>query len=276
MSEDSKDHTNSFLTERRAKVCVLNKTKKPLGPGMVIHKYSNTHHNVLEFNGLAPNARSAEFEIKYHTGVGTTGYDWWLIGFQQDGRNCYTDPDNLRGFMDWLEAAASSLGAAVVGIVGGMVAGPAGGVALGLAADELIKAICSDEKTEGFKAHSLRSEDENRVTVLEVYDKELKFVSKSGNSTSGITKVRDDKIWSLIKEKSKEDSHQGGGINERTASVVVVNKTGQTITKIAVMHKYSEVHKDTPAIFQQLTNNQSSHDFSVHYHTGGVTTGVDW
>ncbi|MGQ0671302.1 MAG: hypothetical protein ACT4N2_00275 [Hyphomicrobium sp.] len=64
---------------------------------------------------------------------------------------------------------------------------------------------------------------------------------------------------------------------KRTASVVVINKSGLQIKEVFVRHKYSDEFKDSCTWQDALADKASTPNaMTVYYYTGWLTTGVDW
>lgn len=60
------------------------------------------------------------------------------------------------------------------------------------------------------------------------------------------------------------------------ASVVVVNKTGEAIHSLMLIHKYSNVYSNNFSIETNIVNGATSKTNVVTYNTGLFTTGQDW
>ncbi len=87
------------VTTRTAKVEVTNNTDKVISYLSVVHKYSNEHQSIFDYGGIPNGSSTTDFikkacytedmseisqdreecEIRYNTGFGTTGRDWWLV-----------------------------------------------------------------------------------------------------------------------------------------------------------------------------------------------------
>eukprot|EP01053_Blabericola_migrator_P001162 Blabericola_migrator_1__1161@NODE_129_length_13297_cov_112_007559_g114_i0_p5_GENE_NODE_129_length_13297_cov_112_007559_g114_i0NODE_129_length_13297_cov_112_007559_g114_i0_p5_ORF_typecomplete_len245_score29_03PUD1_2/PF18457_1/1_4e42_NODE_129_length_13297_cov_112_007559_g114_i087929526 len=64
-------------------------------------------------------------------------------------------------------------------------------------------------------------------------------------------------------------------VNKRTANACVFNKTAKPIYDVRLIHKYSSVYKDHKT-WPKIEANSCSDTTEVRYHTGFMTTGVDW
>lgn len=101
------------------------------------------------------------------------------------GRMYVTDPDNLRGFVDFLDKAAgpfAKLAATLSGVVAASDPEPfskaaAAAVAVTSAATAV---LCNGETTSGFKSFILRSEDEGSTIRIKITDKDVQYFAKSG------------------------------------------------------------------------------------------------
>lgn len=93
----------------------------------------------------------------------------------------YTDPDNFRDVMDFLET--------IPPIVGAVAATTSAVVALvASAAGSATSTLVSPGSTSGFKQHMLTSDDEGKVTTIILNgDNTVKFQSVSGDSTTGVS-----------------------------------------------------------------------------------------
>jgi len=211
-------------TKREAQIFVENKTGKEIEIVTVIHKYSDVYKNSMTWVEL-PNQVATKFPIKceYNTGAFTTGKDWWLVTFKFKGNDDIyaTSPNNLRSGFDAVEGAflkfdvvqryATVMGTclgATAGAVAGTAIAPGPGTAVmgatfgaignqagNAAGKELQKALMNGEKTEGFKQHILRKEDENKPTYIKIYLSAVTFESPSGKSET---------IWKKVSQvKSK-------------------------------------------------------------------------
>jgi hypothetical protein len=64
-------------------------------------------------------------------------------------------------------------------------------------------------------------------------------------------------------------------MTQNIAWVQIVNNTGEQISEVTVLHKYSDVYKDN-CIWDRLEAGQTSDGKTVNFNTGFGTTGVDW
>ncbi|EQL02804.1 hypothetical protein G6O67_005354 [Ophiocordyceps sinensis] len=144
-------------------------------------------------------------DVKYHTGFLTTGTDWWKLKWQteDDSTICWTEPQNGRAFIDFMEKEGVGLIKKVYiatttvtgGIVGSSLGGPpgtVGGAALGHGLGHVItqawNLLLGEHPTVGFKAHMLTDTDATFVTEVFIgADYTVTFRSISGISVTGVT-----------------------------------------------------------------------------------------
>ena len=194
----------SAKAERTAYVVVQNLTGKPIFAVNIAHKYSNDFKDALSWPALLQHGASTSPKpVRYYTGFGTTGQDWWSVNWATAGaagKMHYTDPNNFRGVVDSLELGAQisvPIIAATASAVAGTVctAGTAGGcgpaavagtVAAGAGATALTELMMNNESTEGFKKHVLRSSDSDATTIFKILPGSTKgtveIISNSGTS----------------------------------------------------------------------------------------------
>jgi hypothetical protein len=184
-------------TKRTAYVTVVNHTPYTLNGVGLLHKYSNVYADKCVWEKIPPGKESSRCQVSYNTGILTTGKDWWRIFGHSDRdpilhnslKEWYSDPDNFRGFFDWLDRAAPGIiGAAleVAGFVNPQLK-PVSAVAR-VVADAICGALLNDGKTAGYKQHILRKQDQGVVTRVYVQnDGHITLASPSGNSKTDIS-----------------------------------------------------------------------------------------
>ena len=179
-------------TRREAPVQVVNQTGRALEFVTVVHKYSDVYKSRKTWRRV-PNGATTDsnYRVRYNTGFGTSGKDWWLVvwGYQGDARVYFTAPNNFRDFIDGMEQAGQivlPVTIAAVSAVACMKCGPlaAAAAAAAFAAGEKIAlATMNNESTNGFKQHILRSEDSNGVVSIFLFGNgRVRIESKSGRS----------------------------------------------------------------------------------------------
>lgn len=188
-----------MVTHRKAKVRIENRTGQQLNSVSVGHKYSDDYKNEHTWEGpINTGSKTNEsMLVDYHTGVLTTGRDWWVVSWvTADGDVYLTNPTNFRGLIDFGEKVVSTvsgplaeLGTLLVAPL--LVADPSKISAVATASVAvtagLISTLCNSESTKGFKQHILRSEDAEEFTTIVIENDKVRFESKSGNSETGVT-----------------------------------------------------------------------------------------
>ncbi|WP_087019108.1 hypothetical protein [Thaumasiovibrio subtropicus] len=161
------------MTKRTAKARIENKTGKDIKIATLNHKYSDDYHNQETFGLIKDGDVSGNLTVEYNTGFGTTGRDWWLVTWQYDEESVYyTDPNNFRGAIDYLERQVNSVISDNKDIPDELKP-----------AVELASSALNSESTKGFKQHILRSEDEGKVVRIVLYkDGTVTIKSESGKS----------------------------------------------------------------------------------------------
>ena len=184
-------------TTRKAKVQVKNSTGTTIYNVTVVHKYSDVHKEKMVWKGeLKPGASTpANFTVRFNTGVGTTGKDWWIVSWSEsrDANSIVqytTAPNNFRDIIDLAEKGAKvgiPIATTVLGVAS-VAAGPVAGLAIAggsIIANELADKTMNTSKTSGFKQHILRKKDAKKTTVINITKKrKVAFKSPSGKSTT--------------------------------------------------------------------------------------------
>lgn len=177
------------MAHKTAKVCVQNDTGKTLRSVSVLHKYSNDYKNKKDWGRVSEGKSTPpDLIVDYTTGAFTTGRDWWVVTWEYEGDNkvYFTDPKNLRGFMDWLEKVGNvAIKAALAAAAAAESAGTAtaAGASAGAVVTEL---LFNNESTSGFKQHILRDEDAGKVTKIIINkNNKVEWKSPSGKSKTG-------------------------------------------------------------------------------------------
>ncbi|KAH7134999.1 hypothetical protein B0J11DRAFT_517310 [Dendryphion nanum] len=189
------------LTKRKALIKIQNNTPDTLTGVGVSHKYSDVYKEQFSWSAIAPGKLSTEdMIVEYHTGFGTTGRDWWMVTYHREIASAvrknevmmwYSDPQNFRSIIDFLEKIAPAAIKAAINAAKGTNPQllPAAQVAH-IASKVMCKLMFNNESTDGFKQHILESEDANQITVIVINaDNTITFKSKSGNSKT-VTSTR--------------------------------------------------------------------------------------
>lgn len=186
-----------------ANAVVVNKTGKDIVSVSLVHKYSNEFRESKTWTKLIRNGESTPWmTVKYNTGFGTSGTDWWFVSFVHPTESPvlnYSDPNNFRGVIDFFERGAivavpalikgAAKGAAAIceGKTGGACAplGVAATAAAAYGAEELSKRLFNSEGTAGFKQYILRSSDANRLVTITLLPRgKIEISSPSGKETT--------------------------------------------------------------------------------------------
>ncbi|KAK5994145.1 hypothetical protein PT974_07585 [Cladobotryum mycophilum] len=148
---------------------------------MFVHKYSDVYKNEQAWDVIAPG--------EYGKGA-----------MEDVSRLYYSNPDNFREVVDFLEDIAPDVIAAAVGVLAGVYATSLpGSVGAAVAVTSLAKAttskILNTESTVGLKQHILRVKDEETANIIIINnDNTITFHSTSGDSET----VYD---WEPVKKK---------------------------------------------------------------------------
>jgi len=170
------------MTHQTAQVVIKNSTGRPFRSVNVLHKYSDDYKNRGDWGSGSdsapplPGAISSPMTVDYNTGAFTTGKDWWLVTWEYEGDHkvYYTNPNNFRDIIDFLEAPVKRLINMALD-------------AMDLSAGKVIvDALFNSETTAGFKQHILRDEDAGRQTQIVINaDNMVQWLSPSGTSDTG-------------------------------------------------------------------------------------------
>ena len=180
-----------------ADVQVVNKTGHDIEFVTIAHKYSDDYKNSKTWGNLRTGGVTKEpLQAEYNTGFLTTGRDWWIVTWKYKGDETIyvTNPKNLRSLVDAMEQFAGKVLPLAGEVVGSIVGGDDGGTVGSAAAAALGSLLLNSESTVGFKQHILREEDSRernaRPTIIEIGEKEVRFSSSSGDSSTGFTEVK--------------------------------------------------------------------------------------
>lgn len=188
-------------TNHKAKIQVINKTGNPIYNVTVFHKYSDIFKDKMTWPGALNSGTStpANFTVRYQTGFGRTGADWWLVTWTEvNDENSViqytTAPKNFRAVIDFYEKVGKvgiPIATSVLGVAS-VAAGPAVGLAVAggsIIANEIAARTFNNESTVGYKKHEFKKEDKNKVTTITIGKKRnVTFKSKSGTSKTGSEK----------------------------------------------------------------------------------------
>lgn len=168
--EDEDNHVrHRRLTVRTANAVVENHMYGVNLAGVTLtHKYSDDYVDQKTWGNLPARYRTPSLRVTYHTGLFTTGRDWWHVSFYSEDFTiyCYTDPNNFRGIVDGLETAAPVIAAAAAAYATAGAATPAAVAAAAAAGEAITNSLTTKGATAGFKQHILRSEDQGNTVRL--------------------------------------------------------------------------------------------------------------
>ncbi|MEM8649888.1 MAG: hypothetical protein AAGF54_05100 [Pseudomonadota bacterium] len=190
-------------TARSAQVVVVNNTGKRIANLTLLHKYSDKWDEEFKFPKLLMPGQSTKLStVRYETGFLRTGTDWWALNWAYangEPKLYYTDPNNFRGFVDFLESSArfvipavatgaAALAGAVCTAESAGACGPAAGAAIkatAAASTALSAKMFGEGSTEGFKQYTLREDDHNqKITITLNANGTVDFEAPSGDSST--------------------------------------------------------------------------------------------
>jgi len=188
-------------TNHKAKVQVINNSGNAIYNVTIFHKYSDIFKDKKTWPGAlnAGAKTAADFSVRYQTGFGRTGADWWLVTWteakDENSVTQYTTaPKNFRAVIDFYEKVGKvgiPIATSVLGVAS-VAAGPAVGLAVAggsIIANEIADRTFNNESTVGYKKHEFKSEDKNKVTTITIGKKRnVTFKSPSGTSKTGSEK----------------------------------------------------------------------------------------
>jgi Up-Regulated in long-lived daf-2 len=183
------------VDKNTADIQIANKTGREILFVTAAHTYSDNYRNTKTWGNLPNGVITKEpLVAEYNTGFLTTGKDWWIVTWQFKGdKTLYvTSPRNLQAGLvgehgvEIFSTQALPIAArlADTALKAGKVAGAIGGPH----ADAMGSLLAQSESTVGFKQHILQVVDSKQTnvgpTVIEIGDKEVKFYSPSGLSST--------------------------------------------------------------------------------------------
>lgn len=154
----------------------------------VAHKYSDNYKNDHVWENVANGVTTgADMTVDYHTGIMTTGTDWWYVtAIAEDGTIYITNPSNATWFLDIVNKGISELVGSVAGVI--VAAGALGGQPLMVGGGALVKfilgGVLNEESVDGFKEFMLRQEDETSPVSITLTSSEVIFQAPSGTAST--------------------------------------------------------------------------------------------
>lgn len=160
------DFAGIFSRHQQGSAVVINKLGHDINNVMVFHKYSDKYKNVKQWTQLSNNQESSPaFTVDFETGTLSTGFDWWFVAWQHEGKVYATNPHNLGGLRDNLEPWVPSALGKLLGVAGHAVGVPH---LVGDIVGELIGHMFTNtEPTKGFKAYTLNPVTKDVKITLE-------------------------------------------------------------------------------------------------------------
>ncbi|CAF3358010.1 unnamed protein product, partial [Rotaria sp. Silwood2] len=179
--------TVNCCTTRTAKAKIKNRSGHKILSATLKHRYSDAFDESKEFGVIEDGQDSTDYlSVRYHTGVGCNGYDWWLITWITDDGTAYSsDPDNGQCWLSILANAASDLLGAFSSIAGALTKD------LVSAALQLLSTITeytvNGSDFCGFKSYTLTGDDDDsevNIILRPSASNGVKWESPSGSATT--------------------------------------------------------------------------------------------
>jgi hypothetical protein len=202
------------LERQQASIFLTNKTGKPISEVTVRHKYSDVYKDKAVWKGEIRNGQTVQLNdgedpkkfaiIRYHTGFGTTGADWWLLTWKDaDGKEYVSNPENFRKAVDALEKflmGSTSVAKAALPFTG--IAGIAGGLAVDVIADALLNSEATYDKELGvaFKQFILRTKSPVQFE-LGAYNGTQGMIGLGLRTAKGKFDQREDTVFRALTDK---------------------------------------------------------------------------
>lgn len=188
-----------WLKHRAAAASIVNHTTEVIASVSLIHKFSDNYLDHYIWSGvLKPGeAVSPAGKVRYHTGVGSTGLDWWRVTWvNADKQMVATAPQNFQEIFNWVEGFLKDNASWAElkllqslpesGEAAPFVAAAAGAIK---AADAM---ILNKETTVGFKEYMLEAGDDGATVTLTIgADGQVAFQSPSGSESTPWKVVND-------------------------------------------------------------------------------------
>ncbi|WP_235754424.1 hypothetical protein [Paracoccus salsus] len=188
-----------WIKHRTAVASIVNQTTEAIASVSLIHKFSDNCLDHYIWSGvLKPGeAVSPAGKVRYHTGAGSTGLDWWRVTWvNAEKQMVATAPQNFQEIFNWVEGflkdnaswAELKLMQSLPesGEAAPFVAAAAGAIK---AADAM---ILNKETTVGFKEYMLEAGDDGATVTLTIgADGQVAFTSPSGSESTPWKVVND-------------------------------------------------------------------------------------
>lgn len=168
------------MTDHRiTSVRIVNQSGMNFTSVSVLHKYSDNYKNDYTWHNVESGITTdANMTVDYHTGITTTGKDWWYVmAVTEDGKIYITDPSNATSLLDVIDK--------VLGNMSGQLVSPNGKASVpGAVAAAILTAVINQEGVSGFKQFILREEDEKRPVSITLTPSEVRFEAQSGTAST--------------------------------------------------------------------------------------------
>ena len=188
--------TGANAKTEHAKVGIQNNTGHRILSATLVHKYSDVYKHKHTWKDVKSGFATNSTNVRFNTGFGTTGRDWWFVTWIDDTGCAYmSNPKNLRALMDVLEKSGQYIsGALIESGIDVLVADPELiGKAIGAAAvvtGAIGLVLLNSEGTAGFKQHILTGDDADHHVTIYLHTGHIAISSPSGKSKTGVQKCK--------------------------------------------------------------------------------------
>ena len=149
-------------------VSVINETDSEISNLDYQHRYDSDVYNLGHLDQLAPGDEKVVGEATFWTGFGRTGYDYWWVQFDRDGKR-YTCKSNFYCYLTSSDADHLSLGVKLILTKDKMVVRPPVSSSCSVSlyeSDELLRQVTEDHEKSGLSTET--EEDESKKYCLSV------------------------------------------------------------------------------------------------------------
>lgn len=186
-----------------ANVVIHNFTGKDIIGLNLSHKYSDVYKHEYSYDGIIKaGSQTSPKRVEYNTGALTSGKDWWAVNWVDISENpklYYSNPNNFRNVVDFLEQASTIAVPVAAGIITGVVGAVCTGATAGgcgtptvIATSAAVKAstlaisqLTNSEGTDGYKQFILRPKDAGKNVVIQLFPAgKISISAPSGSDTT--------------------------------------------------------------------------------------------
>lgn len=210
-----------FETKRTAYVRLINNFNLTLTNVTLYHKFSDDYKSVKVWDAIQPGEVTKEtLTVNFDTGM-TLGADWWKIvcvsGADGQASVYFSDPQNYRSVVEYLERAATgalAVPGAILGAILGLLDGGISGilfgarVGVGIAEAVNINLERTSDDLSNYWRFDLKTVDDGQIVSIALDpDMTMEFESKSDHGStrlSSITYVALKKVASSVYEAYKQ------------------------------------------------------------------------